>query len=84
MIKPFLLLVSGMFLLLGGVIVHAVSMERTAQASSLSALAAVTGIASPALSVAYYEPRIYFQEKAENPAYPQMPPLNRMDVVYAE
>jgi len=41
-------------------------------------------IASPSLSVAYYEPRILFFEAAVNPAYPQMQTINKMDLVYAK
>jgi hypothetical protein len=84
MIKPFFALLSAMLLLVLGILLHAVSVDRSSQATTLSNLVAVTGMISPALSVAYYEPRIYIQDRAVNPAYPQMPPMDRMDFIYAE
>ncbi len=45
-------------------------------------MGALVHFSSPALSVAYYEPRVLFFEEAENPAYPQMQAINKMDFVY--
>jgi len=42
----------------------------------------ITKISSPSLSVAFYEPRVLFYENAQNPAYPQMQAIDKMDVVY--
>ncbi len=47
-------------------------------------IVSITKIASPALSVAYYEPRILLHEQAVNPAYPQMQTINKMDLVYGK
>jgi hypothetical protein len=50
----------------------------------LSAVTELTGLSSPSLSSAFYEPRLLYRQKAENPAYPDMLPINRTDFVYEE
>jgi len=44
----------------------------------------LTHITSLSLSVKYYEPRLLFVEEAKNPAYLDMPTMNKMDFIYAE
>ena len=58
--------------------------DRTTPQTRLDEVVALTQIVSPALSVSFYEPRVFLYENASNPAYPQMQPINRMDFVYAE
>ncbi len=71
-------------LLLTVVVVHYVTHDGAKQKASLSTLAKITKLSSPTLSVAYYEPRVLIYEEAQNPAYPQMQAINKMDLVYAK
>ncbi len=70
--------------LVGMVLLHYISYDGSTSQKMLQDLSRVTNISSPSLSVAYYEPRILFYEHRDNPAYPQMQPLNRMDFIYAD
>jgi len=47
-------------------------------------IAALSHLASPSLSVAWYEPELHGTERAGNCAYPEMMPIDRMDFVYAK
>jgi hypothetical protein len=47
-------------------------------------LSKLTTITSPSLSVAYYEPRVLYIDRATNIAYPSMPSINRGDFIYEE
>ena len=42
----------------------------------------LSSISLPSLSVAYYEPRLLLFDRAANPSYPEMPPIDRMDFIY--
>lgn len=84
MIKQFLLLILFLVFVVSGIATHYVTYDNTTQKEKLSAIASITKLSSPSLSVAYYEPRILLHEVAQNPAYPQMQTMNRMDLVYAE
>jgi len=64
------------------VVGHYSSYDRVAFLTENQKIAALTHFAAPSLSVAYYAPRILFREDVSNPAYPQMPEINRMDFVY--
>jgi hypothetical protein len=70
--------------LAGFILVHYVTYNGTSSQTILSSVAKVTKFSSPSLSVAYYEPRVLFYEKALNPAYPQMQIINKMDLVYEQ
>ena len=50
----------------------------------LASVVKVTNFSSPSLSTAYYEPRVLFYNDAQNPAYPQMQTINKMDLLYAK
>jgi len=69
-------------ILVGAVLAHYLSYDEAVSQNILQKISSVTELSSPSLSVAYYEPRILFYDKAYNPAYPQMLPLNRMDFIY--
>ena len=84
MLKEFYMLISVVVLLLSFVFVHYVTNNSNDLQDKLSTITKVTNIVSPALSVAYYEPRVLFYEKNENPAYPQMQTINKMDLVYEQ
>jgi len=84
MIRPFFVLVCIMAVLISGILLHYATYDISGQRSRLSSLVILTGLAAPSLSVAYYEPRILLYDEAANPAYPQMQPINRMDLVYGK
>jgi hypothetical protein len=82
MLKPFFVLVTLLVFMAGGVSIHYLLHPHGPENTMIS-LVKLTGLVSPSLSVTYYEPRILFFEEAVNPAYPQMQPINKMDLVYA-
>ena len=84
MIKEFSILVSGLVFLAGFVFVHYVTHNDSFSEKTLSSVTQITKISSPALSVAFYEPRRFFYEESVNPAYPQMQTINKMDLVYEQ
>lgn len=81
MLKPFFFLVTLLIFMLGGMSIHYV-LHQDSSENTIAGIVKLTGLASPSLSVAYYEPRVLFFEEAVNPAYPQMQPINKMDLVY--
>lgn len=77
------MVLAGMIVLLAGMmLVHYRLSAPTQTFEKLTALAALTKIASPSLSSAYYEPRL-LSESSSHPAYPQMHSIDRTDFVYA-
>jgi len=78
-------LLSGLLLVMSGMVMaHYLLSDTHETTEQLKTVAGLSRISSLSLSVAYYEPRIRRIEKAANPAYPEMLPLDRMDFVYAE
>jgi len=84
MIKPFFIVVAFLILSVATVFVHYLSYDDESSQRMAQHISSVTQLSSPSLSVAYYEPRVHFNERVDNPAYPQMLSLNKMDVVYAK
>ena len=84
MVKPFLVIAAFLIVLVGMVSAHYMSYHHNAAHTMLQRISSVTHISSPSLSAAYYEPRLLFGESMLNPAYPQMPTMNKMDFVYAQ
>lgn len=88
MVKAFYLAASLLFSMTLAVGIHYIFTDRVDVTGKLSAVAGLTRMGSPSLSVAYYEqrmdPRVQGIEKATNIAYPEMMPLDRMDFVYAK
>ena len=82
MVKAFYLVASLLFLMTFSVGIHYIFTDRVDVADKLSAVAGLTRMGSPSLSVAYYEPRVQGIEKANNIIYPEMMPVDRMDFVY--
>jgi len=81
--KAFFAAVVVLLFLAGTVVAHyAYVRKETHIPRMLSAVTALTGIVSPALSTTFYEPRLLYMQKAENPAYPQMPPIDTTSFVY--
>ena len=81
MLKPFFILVTLLIFMLGGISMHYL-LYRNSSENTMAGIVKLTGLDAPSLSVAYYEPRILFFEEAVNPAYPQMQPITKMDLVY--
>lgn len=83
MIKQFIGLAAFLTVVTGMAVGHYLSADKRSQKEAFSDVVAVTGIVSPSLSTAFYEPA-FLGEEAEHPASPQMQSLNRMEFVYAE
>ncbi len=73
-----------MMFLAAGVLLHSMTYDGSRETSRLLSLVEVTGLSSPSLSVAFYEPRVFLYDETINPAYPQMQPINRMDFIYGK
>ena len=86
MVKAFYLVASLLLLMIISAGAHYTLGDRQAVADKVNAIARMTRMTSPSLSVAYYEQRVESRaegiEKAANIAYPEMMPLDRMDFVY--
>ena len=78
------MLISFLVLCVGLAAGYYVTYDRESGTEMLQNITALTQIPSASLSVAWSEPRIRLYENAENPAYPQMQPIDRMDFVYAK
>jgi hypothetical protein len=63
---------------------HYLLTDREGLQRSIDGVAALTGLASPALGVAWYEPRLRRFEAAFNPAYPELLPPERQGFVYGD
>lgn len=83
MIKPFFILLCLLLVSVGMISIHYIYYDDEIPQKLLQDISSVTHISSASLSVAYYEPRELFDEKIDNPAYPQMQAINKMDFVYA-
>ena len=83
MIKPFFVLLGLLMMLVGMVSIHYFYSDDETSQKMLQNISSITQVSSASLSVAYYEPRVLFYEKMDNPAYPQMLSINKMDFVYA-
>ena len=84
MVKEFFMFVLVLFSMAVAVLLHYTMHDVTVQKSEISRIVSLTKLATPSLSVAFYEPRVFLLENAVNPAYPQMQPINKMDFVYAK
>ncbi|MEA3418914.1 MAG: hypothetical protein U9Q90_05890 [Campylobacterota bacterium] len=84
MVKPFYLASSLLLLIIISMGVHYALGDRLGVTDSINAVGEMTRICSPSFSVAYYEPRMQGVKKADNIAYPEMMPIDRMDFVYAK
>ncbi len=83
MIKNFWLMALLLVLMMAGVAVHYLTFDRDGVRDGLVSVGRLSGITSPAFSVACYEPRTPSDQRG-NISYPEMPPIERMDFVYAE
>lgn len=83
MIKPFFVSLGVLMMLVSMVFMHYFYSDDEISQKMLQNISSITQVSSASLSVAYYEPRVLFYEKMDNPAYPQMLSINKMDFVYA-
>jgi hypothetical protein len=69
--------------MIGAVTAHYILADRSRPDKDIGSVVEITGISQPSLSVSWYEPRmirgIY---PAQNPAYPELDPIDRSDFVY--
>jgi len=84
MIKPFFVSLGLLMIFVGMVSIHYFYSDDDTSEKMLQNISSITQVSSASLSVTYYEPRVLFYEKMDNPAYPQMLSINKMDFVYAE
>ncbi len=84
MIKPFFVSLGLLMIFVGMVSIHYFYSNDDTSEKMLQNISSITQVSSASLSVAYCEPRVLFYEKMDNPAYPQMLAINKMDFVYAE
>ena len=79
------MLFAALLLLMGGMMVHYLTADRSVQRKAVASVVRVTGMSQPALSVAWYAPRrLVRPERPSNPAYPELDPIRRSDFVYAQ
>jgi len=83
MMKQFFVAATLLLLLTGLAVGHYLFEDKRSHKEAFLAVVAVTGIVSPSLSTAFYEPA-FLGEKVEHPVSMQMQSLNRMEFVYAE
>ncbi|MBD3791166.1 MAG: hypothetical protein IE918_03290 [Campylobacterales bacterium] len=83
MIRQFIGLAALLMVVTGMAAGHYLSADGRSHKKAFSDVVAVTGLVSPSLSTAFYEPA-FLGEEVEHPASPQMQSLNRMEFVYAE
>ena len=84
MIARFYAVAAFLFFLLIAAFSHYLLSDRTGMQRRLADTAAVTGLAAPALSAEWFEPRERRFEAPLNPAYPELLPTDRLDFVYGE
>jgi len=84
MLKQFLALALFIIILFCAVLVHYNTYEYNTQKDHMLAVNKFTKLSSISLSVAYNEPRVLFYDESNNPAYPQMQDMNKMDFIYAK
>ena len=84
MIKPFYAVGALLLLITIAMGAHYILGDRKSVSDGINTVAGLTRISSPSFSVAYCEPRTGGVKEADNIAYPEMMPLNRMDFVYAK
>jgi len=82
MIRAFYAFAAVLFLLLGGTVLHYLMTNRFGLQTRIERTVAVTGLAAPALHVAWYEPRLRRFEASFNPAYPELLTPERQNFVY--
>jgi len=84
MIRSFYASAALLLLLLLAVGAHYLMSDRQGLREGIARTAAVTGLASPALAAAWYEPRLRRFEAPWNPAYPELLPAERQGFVYGD
>jgi len=80
--KAFFIVVSLLFFMMGSVFIHYRMSDGKSQEEIVRHIVKLTKFSMPSFSVQYYEPRILLYEQASNPAYPQMQPIDKMELVY--
>ncbi len=84
MTSRFYLIFASLALLLFVMLGHYFLFERSALLAKQRALVELTGLDSPTLSVAWFEPRLRRFEAPFNLAYPELLSTDRLDFVYGD
>ena len=84
MIRAFYVSVGVLLLLLAGVLLHYLLTDRSGLQERIERTVAVTGLASPALHAAWYEPRLRRFEASLNPATPELLSPERQNFLYGD
>ncbi|WP_457606083.1 hypothetical protein [Nitratifractor sp.] len=82
MIRQFTVVMILLAALLASVFVHYLVSDCRGIEEAVARTVAVTGLASPALGVEWYEPRLRRFEPSQNVAYPELMPADRLSYVY--
>ena len=82
MIVRFYLLLSVLFSIVLAVSFDYIFWNRRAYMKEAENVVALSKLASPALSVSWYEPRLRRFEMSKNPSYPELLPVDRLNFVY--
>jgi hypothetical protein len=71
-------------LMVAAVLLHYMASDHVGAQKTLQRSVAVTRMASAAVSVAWFEPRLRRYEYMHNPAYPELMAPDRLGFVYGE
>jgi len=84
MTSRFYLIFASLVLLLFAMLGDYFLFDRSEMLAKQRALVELSGLDSPTLSVAYFEPRLRRFEASFNLAYPELLPSDRLDFVYGD
>ncbi|SFV63391.1 hypothetical protein MNB_SV-6-611 [hydrothermal vent metagenome] len=66
------------------VVVDYLRYDRESFVNSIDSVSSLTKISSPSISSSWYEPRFLYLDERENPIYPEMSRVDKMEFVYAK
>jgi len=66
------------------VVVDYLRYDRESFVESIESISSLTKISSPSISSSWYEPRLLYLDERENPIYPEMSRVDKMEFVYAQ
>jgi hypothetical protein len=70
-------------LLVVGMLWHYFAFDDARYHRTIVVLSEITRSGSPALGGAWYESRLIFEQRQHHSVYPEMPPIERSDFLYA-
>jgi len=66
------------------VVVDYLRYDRESFVESIKSISLLTKISSPSMSSSWYESRLLYLDESENPIYPEMSRVDKMEFVYAK